>query len=478
MTTSILWLRNDLRLKDNPALHAAIAGGCNIVPVYILDDETAGDAKMGGASRWWLHHSLTSLAASLAERGAPLILRRGDARAIIPALAAQTGATAIHAARAFEPAQRAVDKSLHDTLSAQGIAFHRHLSISLFPPERIKNKTGGVYGVYTPFSRACFEAGISEEFFPAPQTIPGIANIESDHLADWALLPTKPNWAGGLKAAWQPGEAGAETLLAAFLSGPIATYDESRNIPGIPGTSKLSPHVHFGEISPRAVFHRAAAATGKGVQTFLKELLWREFAIYLLWHHPNLASKPIRENFADFPWVDDPKGLKAWQQGQTGVPIVDAGMRELWQTGWMHNRVRMITASFLVKHLLIAWQTGEAWFWDTLAEADLAANAASWQWVAGCGADAAPYFRIFNPVLQGLKFDADGAYVRRYVPEIAGLPDKFIHCPWDAPESVLTNAGVTLGKTYPRPIIELSHGRDRALAAFKQISGSDQNVSD
>jgi deoxyribodipyrimidine photo-lyase len=468
----LLWFRNDLRLKDNPALHAALAASDEILPVFILDDENAGDGKMGGAARWWLHHSLTSLAASLEERGATFILKRGDARKLIPALAAETGAAAVHAARSYEPAMRAMDQDIHEALKSNGIAFQRHLSITLFPPEQIKNKTGGVYGVYTPFSRACFEAGVPEEFFHTPGKIPGVTGIKSDKLADWQLLPGKPDWAAGLRETWQPGEAGAEKRLAAFLNGPIASYDEARNIPGIDGTSKLSPHVHFGEISPRAVFHRAAKAKGKGVQTFLKELIWREFAIYLLWHHPDLATKPIRENFADFPWADDPKGLKAWQRGQTGIPIVDAGMRELWQTGWMHNRVRMITASFLVKHLLIPWQTGEAWFWDTLAEADLAANAASWQWVAGCGADAAPYFRIFNPVLQGLKFDAGGAYVRRYVPEIAGLPDQYIHCPWDAPESVLTSARVTLGKTYPHPIIELSEGRERALAAFKQISGS------
>jgi deoxyribodipyrimidine photo-lyase len=472
MTVALLWFRNDLRLNDNPALHAALASADEILSVFVLDDDAAGDAKMGGASRWWLHHSLTSLAASLAERGTKLILRRGDGRKIIPELAAEIGASSVHAARAYEPAMRAVDRDVYETLKANGIAFHRHLSTMLFPPEQIKTKTGGVYGVYTPFSRACFEAGVSEEFFNTPAKIPGIAGVTSDKLADWGLLPTKPDWAGGLKAAWEPGEEGAEKLLSGFLKGPVAQYEEARNLPGVNGTSRLSPHVHFGEISPRSVFHRAAKAKGKGVQTFLKELIWREFAIYLLWHHPDLATKPIRADFAKFPWVEDEAGLKAWQRGQTGVPIVDAGMRELWQTGWMHNRVRMITASFLVKHLLISWQQGEAWFWDTLAEADLAANAASWQWVAGCGADAAPYFRIFNPVLQGQKFDADGAYIRRYVPEIAGLPDKYIHNPWDAPESVLTSARVTLGKTYPHPIIGLSQGRERALAAFKQISGS------
>jgi deoxyribodipyrimidine photo-lyase len=342
----------------------------------------------------------------------------------------------------------------------------------LFAPERIKTKTGGFYGVYTPFSKACFEAGVPETYLPPPKNIPGITGVKSDRLADWHLLPTRPDWAGGMRAAWTPGEAGAQKRLTTFLAGPIQNYDSARNIPGIPGTSMLSPFVHFGEISPRRVWHQAAAAgNSKGVQTFLKELLWREFSINLLWQHETLRREPIRPEFNNFPWEANPAALKAWQRGQTGVPIVDAGMRELWQTGWMHNRVRMICASFLVKHLLQPWQDGEAWFWDTLCEADEAANAASWQWVAGCGADAAPYFRIFNPVLQGLKFDADGAYVRRYVPELAGLPDEHIHAPWEAESELLRHWGVELGKTYPHPIISLSEGRGRALAAYTHIKG-------
>ncbi|HQU05168.1 MAG TPA: deoxyribodipyrimidine photo-lyase, partial [Acidocella sp.] len=457
---------------------AALATADKILPVYVLDDEAAGAAKMGGASRWWLHHSLASLGKDLAQLGAPLVLRKGDARAIIPALARQIGADFVHVARAYEPHMRAMDKDIAAALTAAGIEYKRHLSTTLFAPERIKNKTGGVYGVYTPFSRACFEAGVAEHILPVPRMIAGVAGIAGDALAAWKLLPTKPNWAGGLDAAWQPGEAGAAALLARFLQNAVHGYDDERNVPAKPGTSRLSPHLHFGEISPRDVWLQAAKFEGKGSEHYLKELLWREFSIYLLWHHPDLPSQPIRPEFTRFPWADNQAALAAWQRGQTGVPIVDAGMRELWQTGWMHNRVRMITASFLVKHLLIPWQAGEAWFWDTLVDADLAANAASWQWVAGCGADAAPYFRIFNPVLQGLKFDADGAYVRRYVPEIANLPAKYIHAPWDAPESELTKARIALGKTYPRPIIALSEGRERALAAYKQISGSNKNVTD
>jgi deoxyribodipyrimidine photo-lyase len=467
VTVRIVWFRNDLRLSDNPAFYAALADGAKILPVYVLDDAAMGDAKMGGASRWWLHHSLTTLAATLKAKGANLVLRQGDAATIIPELARAAGAEAVHAARSHEPAWRAVDKQVATALKADGIAFRRYLSSSLFAPETITTKTGGNYGVYTPFSNACFDAGVAGDPLPVPDHI-NAAAAPGDTLADWALLPTKPDWAGGLRDSWQPGEAGAARLLARFLDEAVETYDEARNIPGQNGTSRLSPHLHFGEISPRAVW-RAAAGDGKGRRTFLKELLWREFSIYLLWHHPDMAGTPMKPEFAAMPWRDDSAGLAAWQRGRTGIPIVDAGMRQLWQTGWMHNRVRMITASFLIKHLLIDWRLGEAWFWDTLAEADLAANAASWQWVAGCGADAAPYFRIFNPVLQGLKFDPDGEYVRQYVSELAELPNKYIHAPWEADMLTLTTARVRLGTDYPHPIIGLQEGRERALAAYGRI---------
>jgi deoxyribodipyrimidine photo-lyase len=464
MSVNLVWLRNDLRLDDNPALAAAVAAGGNIVPVYVLDE------RAGGASRWWLHHSLASLAASLEARGARLVLRRGDAAAVIPALAAELGASAVHAARSFDPGMRAADRAVDAGLRARGIGFHRHLSMSLFPPERITTQAGGLYGVYTPFSKACFALGVPESHEPAPARINGAAGVATDRLEDWGLLPTKPDWASGLRAAWRPGEAGARALLEAFLAGPVGDYDTARNLPGIAGTSRLSPHVHFGEISPRYVWQRArAAGAGKGAEVFLKELLWREFAINLLWQHEDLAAVPIRREFERFPWADDSEKYLAWTGSQTGIPIVDAGMRELWQTGWMHNRVRMITASFLVKHLLIPWQRGAAWFMDTLVDADEAANFASWQWVAGCGADAAPYFRIFNPVLQGQKFDADGAYVRKFVPELAALPDEFLHAPWDAPENILTKARVELGKTYPLPIVALNEGRNLALAAYERM---------
>jgi deoxyribodipyrimidine photo-lyase len=464
MKAALLWFRNDLRLQDNPALTAALASGAKILPVYILDE------RAGAASRWWLHHSLTKLSADLAARGAKLVLRRGDPATIIPALAAQTGATAVHAARSFEPAMRDADRAVDAALKPHNTGFHRHLSTSLFAPERIKTKTGGAYGVYTPFANTCLAAGVPEDFYPTPAQIPGLTGVQGDSLDNWSLLAAKPDWAAGLRANWTPGEAGAHLRLTEFLSNPVQDYTTARDVPAQSGTSRLSPHVHFGEISPRLVWHRAVAAgSSQGVTTFLKELLWREFSINLLWQHRELRTSPIRAEFANFPRAESPSALRAWQRGQTGIPIVDAGMRELWHTGWMHNRVRMICASFLVKHLLQPWQHGEAWFWDTLCDADEAANAASWQWVAGCGADAAPYFRIFNPVLQGQKFDAAGAYVRRYVPELSALPDKHIHAPWDAPPQILESAGVKLGETYPYPIVPLAEGRARALAAYAEL---------
>jgi deoxyribodipyrimidine photo-lyase len=302
---------------------------------------------------------------------------------------------------------------------------------------------------------------------PAPARIPGVAGVASDRLEDWGLLPTAPDWAGGLRNAWSPGEAGAQARLAAFAAAALDRYKAERDMPGMDGTSRLSPHLAWGEIAPRQLWH-----AGAGYEKFRDEVLWREFAANLLWQHPGLPEAPLRAQFAAMPWRSDAAGLRAWQRGQTGVPIVDAGMRQLWQTGWMHNRVRMVVASFLVKHLLIPWQDGEAWFWDTLVDADLAQNAASWQWVAGCGADAAPYFRVFNPVLQGRKFDPDGAYVRRFVPELAALPDAAIHAPWEAAPLLLAGAGVRLGATYPHPIVDLPMGRDRALAAFAALKAA------
>jgi deoxyribodipyrimidine photo-lyase len=297
--------------------------------------------------------------------------------------------------------------------------------------------------------------------------------VRSDALADWGLLPGKPDWAAGLRETWTPGEAGARARLDRFLAHGLAQYEARRNLPGTDGTSMLSPHLHWGELSPVQVWHaatHAAQAGGKGLDAFLRELLWREFSIHLLWEHPGLPDAPLRPEFGRMAWRKDQEGLRAWTRGRTGLPIVDAGMRQLWRTGWMHNRVRMIVASFLSKHLLIPWQEGEAWFWDTLVDADLASNSANWQWVAGCGADPAPYFRVFNPVLQGRKFDPEGTYVRQWVPELAGLAPRWVHAPWDASESELLRADVKLGETYPKPIVDLARARERALEAYRALA--------
>jgi deoxyribodipyrimidine photo-lyase len=471
---ALFWFRQDLRLADNPAL-AAVADR-PVLPVYVLDDDAAGSWAPGGAARWWLHHSLAALAAGLAARGAPLLLLRGDARAIIPELAARIGAAEVHAGRMAEPWARRRDAETHAALQDSGGRLVLHRTALLHEPHQLRTGTGKPYSVYTPFSRAVFAllADVPPPV-PAPDRllpVPGAPSGES--LDALGLLPRAPipDWAAEFPTHWQPGEDGAQARLAAFLAHGLGGYADRRNDPAAEwGTSGLSPHLHLGEISPRQAWCAARERGGKGLETFLKELLWREFSHHLLWHRPEMPEAPLRPEFAAFPWREDAALLRAWQRGRTGYPIVDAGMRQLWRTGWMHNRVRMIAASFLVKHLLLPWQAGEAWFWDTLVDADLAANAASWQWVAGCGADAAPYFRIFNPVLQAEKFDASGAYVRRWCPELSRLPDRVVHRPWEAPALVLAECGVRIGGNWPAPIVDLAEGRARALAAFAALKG-------
>jgi deoxyribodipyrimidine photo-lyase len=466
---TLLWFRQDLRLHDQAALRAAAEAG-PVLPVYVLDDSDAW--AMGGAAKWWLHGSLTSLAAGPAKLGAKLVLRRGDPTKIIPQLAGEIGAATVHAGIAHEPAWRARDAALAHVLEKAGIGFALHRVATLADPDSIRTRTGTVYGMYSPFARAIEDAGEPPDPLPAPRKLKAVASApKSDRLEDWGLLPTRPDWAEDFRQTWVPGEAGAMARLTPFLDDAVAAYGTGRNLPGKPGTSMLSPHLHFGEISPNAVWHACRQrGGGEDRKTFLREIIWREFAAYLLRHHDRMPEEPLRPAFAKLPWRTDSAGMTAWQRGQTGIPIVDAGMRQLWQIGWMHNRVRMITGSFLVKHLLLSWQEGEAWFWDTLVDADLASNAANWQWVAGTGIDAQPYFRVFNPVTQGEKFDGDGAYVRRYVPEIAELPNKFLHAPWLAPPMVLAQAGVTLGKTYPAPIVDLAMGRQRALDVFTRTA--------
>ncbi len=474
----IVWFRHDLRLHDHRALVRAIAEGAPIVPVYILDDETPGQWRAGAASRWWLHHSLAALATDLATAGSKLILRRGKAVEVLPALAHDCRARAVHTSRAYQPWASNLEEELNERLHHDDIAFRRFSGTLLFEPEVVKTKDGGPFKVYSPFWRAATATVDIPKPEPAPRTLPAPSRWpHSDTLASFELLPTRPDWAGGLRETWTPGEAGAAARLKTFLKSALAGYADDRNRPDLPATSQLSPHLAHGEVSPATLWHAAHAiadgkpALAKGLEVFCKELVWREFSYHLLSYWPTLPEKPFRPEFENFPWVTAPELLHAWQRGRTGYPIVDAGMRELWHTGYMHNRVRMIAASFLIKDLLIPWQTGEAWFWDTLVDADLASNAASWQWVAGSGADAAPYFRVFNPSLQGAKFDPAGAYVRKWVPELAHLPDDVLHRPWDAGDVVLRAAGVTLGKTYPKPIVDHGAARDRALAAFKALRG-------
>ncbi|WP_395675336.1 cryptochrome/photolyase family protein [Inquilinus sp.] len=474
--TTLLWFRQDLRLDDNPALAAAIRRGGPVIPVCILDPDGEGDWPPGGAARWWLHHSLAALAGALVERGSRLVLRQGPATAVLDELIAETGATAVLWNRRYEPASVERDTVLKSGLKQRGIAAESFNGALLFEPWEIHTGAGTPFKVFTPFWRACLQRGGIAEPQAAPTEIPAPPRWpRSDDLDRWELLPAKPDWAGGLRQAWMPGEAGARKRLTAFLRHGLTGYETARDRPDVDGSSCLSPHLHWGEIGPRRVWQvvEYAAAETPGLRAaadaYQRELGWREFAAHLLAARPEMPAEPLDRRFSDYPWETDRKALRAWQQGLTGYPIVDAGMRQLWQTGWMHNRVRMIAASFLIKDLRIHWREGEAWFWDTLVDADLANNAFNWQWVAGCGADAAPYFRIFNPVLQGEKFDPDGAYVRRFVPELSRLSPKWIHKPWQAPAAVLAEADLDLGRTYPRPIVDHGDARRLALAAFQAL---------
>lgn len=468
----IVWFRSDLRIADNPALAEACATGRPILALFVLDDIAPGAWAPGGAARWWLHHSLAELAHNLTALGGRLVLRRGPAAEVLNTVIQDSGASGVYWNRTYEPYAIARDSAIKAGLKARGLEARSFNASLLFEPWTIATKNGGFYKVYTRFWQACRAQGDPEAPLAAPDRITAPAAFpEGERLEDWGLLPVAPDWAGGLRERWQPGERGALQRLHDFLDTAIAGYKEGRDLPARPATSNLSAYLHTGDIGPRQIWHATVARVGwtSASEAFLKELVWREFAYHVGHYLPELATQPMYPKFADFPWADDAAGLHAWQQGRTGYPMVDAGMRELWHTGHMHNRVRMVAASFLVKHLLLPWQQGEDWFWDTLVDADLAVNAFSWQWVAGCGADAAPYFRIFNPVLQGRKFDPKGAYIRTYVPEIAALPDKYLHAPWEAPAAVLADAGIRLGETYPQPIVAHSFARERALAAFKSL---------
>jgi deoxyribodipyrimidine photo-lyase len=457
----IVWLRRDLRLADQPALAAAAASGA-VIPVYVLDDETPRHRRMGGASRWWLHHSLAALDRDLRARGSRLILRRGVAADVLAALARETGAGAVHALRHYEPWWRNAERALREALP-ECVVFHRHEGNYLAPPGSVLSGSGQPYRIYTPFWRALCQQMPPPLPQPAPVRIAAPDHWpQSEPLDNWGLLPCRPDWAGGFRAEWTPGEAGALARLEAFGAG-AADYADRRNLPSVEGTSRLSAHLHFGEISPAAVWH-ATMAAGGSVDTFLGELGWRDYAQNIVLQRPDYASEPASAVFAQFPWRSGPEAaadLAAWQQGRTGYPIVDAGMRQLWATGWMHNRVRMIAASFLVKHLLIDWREGERWFWDTLVDADHASNATNWQWVAGSGVDANMFVRIMAPLSQSDKFDA-AAYIRQWVPELARVADGAIHDPEEAG---------CRPAAYPRTIIAHRAARERALAAWAAAKG-------
>jgi deoxyribodipyrimidine photo-lyase len=467
--TSIVWLRDDLRLDDNPALIGAAALGLPLTVVYVLDEESEGIRPLGGATRWWLHHSLAALAAGLEAKGQRLILRRGPAEDVIQQLATETNARHLFWNRRYGLPERTVDANVKAWAGDNGIEASSYQANLLFEPWTIRTGAGGPYKVFTPFWRACLASGDLRDPLQAPQALPRpveyAAMPPGDELRNWRLLPSSPDWSGGLAADWQPGEKGARHRLEKFLDGPSEEYGTGRNVPGVEGTSRLSPHLRFGEVSPfrvwRQIRRRFPHEIPADVAIFRSELGWREFCWHLLYTNPDLATRNFRPDFDRFGWETPARDeLAAWQQGRTGYPFVDAGMRQLWQTGWMHNRVRMAAASFLVKNLLADWRIGEQWFWDTLVDADAASNPANWQWVAGSGADASPYYRIFNPVTQSKKFDAGGQYLRRYLPELAELDAKAIHEPW--------KAGVELAG-YPEPLVDLPESRERALAAYQRL---------
>ncbi len=456
----IVWLRRDLRLADQPALAAAVASGAPVIPVFILDDETPKHRMMGSASRWWLHHSLKSLDTDLRKLGSRLTLRCGNSATILEQLCHETGASAVHCIRHHEPWWRNVERAIKERVN-----LIRHHGNYLMPMGSVKTGSGGDFKIYTPFWRALSQHMPPPVPLPAPTAIKAALNWpQGNTLESFDLLPTKPDWSAGMADMWTPGEAGAYARLTDFAD-KARFYDEKRNFPSVVGTSFLSPHLHFGEISAAQAWH-AHMAAGGSVEVFLKEIVWREYAQNVTIQYPDYGSKNARDNFDGFAWrdVSDPavaSNLKAWQRGQTGYPIVDAGMRQLWATGWMHNRVRMITASFLIKHLLIDWRVGEQWFWDTLVDADYASNATNWQWTAGTGVDSNMFVRIMAPLSQSEKFDA-ARYIREWVPELADLSEPYIH---DPEEHGLRPKG------YPKKIIGHKAARERALQAYALIKG-------
>lgn len=475
MALSIVWFRRDLRLDDNPALDAAVRRGA-VVAVFIREPGSSGEWSPGSRSRWWLQRSLHALSRELEEKGARLTTAAGDPAAVLLDLVRASGADAVHWNCRYEPAAAGIESRVAEALGRAGVEARAHHGSVLFGPDAVRTSSGGPFRVFTPFWKACLALPAPLKPVPAPKRIDSPASDFSSPIDD-ERTADRDGRGSIVEDTWQPGERGAMDALRRFMDGPAIAYGRDRDRPDLPGTSRLSPHLHFGEVGPRRVWHEAEAIRkgarfpngAHGVEAFERQLVWREFAHHLLVHFPHTVDSPLRPEYARFEWRTDPAALDAWREGRTGFPFIDAGMRELRDAGWMHNRVRLAAASFLVKDLLIHWREGAAWFWESLVDADLANNTLGWQWTAGCGADAQPFFRVFNPVLQGQRFDPHGAYARRWVPEIEGLPDRWIHRPWQAPPDALRKAGVRLGKTYPSPIVDHASARDRALAVFDGI---------
>lgn len=470
---AIHWFRQDLRLQDNPALAAAIAHG-QVLPVYILDDVNADQWRMGAASRWWLHHSLRELDRALDHR---LWVLAGDPAVLLPELARDHKATLVTWNRCYEPWRITRDTALKQALRDAGLEVNSHNASLLFEPGTLVKDDGTPYKVFTPFYKQALALGFDTTHVQTPDRIACIPCSQPADKIERLRLQPSTNWYGGLQEQWQPGEKGAHTRLQQFLEQGLHDYRDGRDFPARQSVSRLSPHLHFGEISPRqalAAARDAAQVDGHEAQAehFIRELMWREFSYALLYFFPELTAANLKPMFDAFPWQKNADLLQKWQQGQTGFPLVDAGMRELWKTGYMHNRVRMVVASFLIKNLMIHWHEGARWFWDCLVDADLANNSCSWQWVAGSGMDAAPYFRIFNPITQSQKFDPEGTYISQFVPELARLPARYRHDPAAAPASMLTQAGVVLGETYPHAIVDLRESRQRALDAYQEVKGN------
>jgi deoxyribodipyrimidine photo-lyase len=473
-STILVWFRRDLRLSDQPALRMAADKSAAVIPVYIHAPEEERPWEPGAASRWWLYHSLIALDNALHRIGSRLIVRRGPTLATMLALVRETGASAVYWNRVYEPALIARDTKIKTALTSQGVEAESFNALLLHEPWEVVRTGGAPYKMFTPHWKA--SQALPQ---PAPPTRPPRLRSsarwpKAEALESLELRPRIP-WDTGLADTWAPGEAAAQGRLQVFAERILSRYAATRDYPGVGGVSKLSPHLHFGEVSPRQVWHAvqaAALATGNEscAVSYLRQLAWRDFAYHLLYHYPHTPERPFRPGFERFPWQPrDDRLWHAWTRGQTGIPFVDAGMRELWATGWMHNRVRMIVASWLTKNARLHWLEGARWFWDTLVDADLANNTLGWQWTAGCGADAAPYFRVFNPVRQSERFDPRGAYIRRWLPELARLPDEHIHAPWLAPGAILRESAIALDRDYPLPVLDLRRTREAALTAYRSL---------